>query len=93
MVPRWPVRARITAQRDAASPVRRRTGHVRKVAQGFDGAENALGTLRAGIANPTVSDAERAYLQYLVTTYSEKLHAAEHLLGQLYFFLQNLPPI
>jgi hypothetical protein len=68
-------------------------GHIRKVAQGLGGAEKALARLEEGIANPAVSDAERAYLQYLLTTYSAKLQAAEHLLGQIYFFLQNIPPI
>jgi RHS repeat-associated protein len=68
-------------------------GHVRKVAQAINGAERALGILEAGIANPAVSDAERAYLQYLVTTYSAKLQSAEQLFGQVYFFLQHVPPV
>ena len=68
-------------------------GHIIKVAQALSGAEKALGALEAGIANPAVSDAERAYLQYLVTTYSAKLQSAQQLLGQMYFFLQNLPSI
>jgi hypothetical protein len=56
------------------------------------GAEKALGTLEAGIANLAVSDAERAYLKYPVTTYSAKLQAAEQSLGQMYF-LPPAPPI